>query len=484
MCCLGFVVGGVWCIGFGMRLPFVGFLICGLLVGCALPDTPLWNERQTAGSVRMPMEAATKVVVRGSVISVFRNPVTTTFKGIGMFKNRVEIAAEKLVLLDSVDDEYREAKGIEDFLDRMEMPERVPGKIDYLIDGKAFFGSLEKAVRGAKVSVDSRVFIYDNDDVAVRFSDLLKEKSKTVKCRVLMDELGSITGWWTQPDSALPKGFVAPASMPHYLREGSRVDVRESRNPWLVTDHTKVFVIDGEIGFLGGMNIGREYRYDWHDMMVKVEGPVVTVLQNDFNRAWRLQGGIGDFGMPFLRKAKFRKSLRAGEFGMRVLKTAPGKREIEDSMLAAIRMARKRVYCQNSYFTSDALVAELVRAKERGVDVRMVFPEDNDSKLLDVGNQGVAKTLIDAGARVYMYPQFTHVKAMVVDDWACVGSANYDGLSMRINEELNVAFTDKEAVGRLVSELFLKDFRRSKRLRKMDTTGWMGAVLEPVIDQL
>ena len=153
-------------------------------------------------------------------------------------------------------------------------------------------------------------------------------------------------------------------------------------------------------------------------------------------------------------------------------------------MLAAIRMARRRVYCQNSYFTSDTLVAELVRAKRRGVDVRMVFPEDNDSKLLGLSNRGVAKDLLDVGARVYVYPKFTHVKAMVVDDWACVGSANYDGLSMRINEELNIAFTDKKVVGELVRDLFVKDFGRSKRLRKVDAGGWSGILLEGLVDQL
>ena len=76
-----------------------------------------------------------------------------------------------------------------------------------------------------------------------------------------------------------------------YLQHGSEVKVRKSRNPWLVTDHVKQIIIDGKTAYIGGMNIGREYRYDWHDMMIKLSGPVVTAMQNDFNRAWSLQGG-------------------------------------------------------------------------------------------------------------------------------------------------------------------------------------------------
>ena len=147
-------------------------------------------------------------------------------------------------------------------------------------------------------------------------------------------------------------------------------------------------------------------------------------------------------------------------------------------------MSKKRVYIQNSYFTSDGLVRELKDALARGVDVRMVFPEENDSKLLDKGNRDVAKQLIDAGAKVYMYPEFTHVKAVVVDDWACVGSANYDGLSMRINEEINISYSNRRAVDALVSQLFYKDFRVSKRVTPQMTQGWNNPILESVVDQL
>ncbi|GAA5495400.1 cardiolipin synthase [Rubritalea halochordaticola] len=425
-----------------------------------------------------------KVVVRGHAVSILRNPVTTTSKGVSMVKSRFQIAADPLLSQIEMDEVYRNSHSIEDALTKIGMPEPIPGKVEYLIDGKAFFNDLERTVKGAKRSVDTRVFIYDNDDVAVWYSDLLRSKGDKVRCRVLMDELGSIASWWTPPATKMDHGFKSPESMYRYLTEGNKVEVRESKNPFLVTDHSKLFIVDQEVAYLGGMNVGREYRYEWHDMMVKVRGPVVTALQNDFDRAWILQGGWGDWQLPFHDYHSFRVYPRGGEYPIRILKTDAKSAQIRSAILAAIRMSKKRVYIQNSYFTADGLVRELKDALARGVDVRMVFPEENDSKLLDKGNRDVAKQLIDAGAKVYMYPEFTHVKAVVVDDWACVGSANYDGLSMRINEEINISYSNRRAVDALVSQLFYKDFRVSKRVTPQMTQGWNNPILESVVDQL
>lgn len=458
--------------------------LCSLLASCSLPETELFADREAMKSVSIPIETVSRVVVKGHVISVVRNPVTTTHKGVSMVKSRFQIAADPLLSQFAVDDVYRKSHSIEDALTKLGMPDPVPGNVEYLIDGKAFFDDLEREVKGARRSVDTRVFIFDNDDVAMRYADLLRAKSETVPCRVLMDEMGSVASWWTPPESKMRNGFKSPKSVYQYLTKGSDVSVRESANPFLIADHAKLFVIDGKSAYIGGMNIGREYRYEWHDMMIKLKGPIVTAMQNDFNRAWRLQGGWGDWGLPFYSELSYRTVPRGDEYPIRILKTDAKSAQIRTSILAAIRMSKKRVYIQNSYFTSDGLVRELLGAINRGVDVRMVFPEHNDSKLLDRGNRDVAKTLVDAGARVYMYPKFTHVKAIVVDDWACVGSANYDGLSMRINEELNISYSNKKAVNRLVNNLFYEDFAVSKRVSKKMAEGWRNPILESVVDQL
>lgn len=443
--------------------------ICIFISACSFPDTPLWQERDVAGGVRMPMEVAFKAVVKGSVESLASNPVTSTRKGLGMWKGRAGLLVDPLVGAQlALHDSYVGGGDVERALDIIGMPMAYPGKVSYCIDGRNFFGELEKEIRGAKMRVDTRVFIFDNDDVAAAYADLLRHRSHEVKCRVLMDTLGSVASWWGTPESMMRSGFKPVSSMPHYLRSASKVKVRESRNPWLVTDHSKLFIIDGRVAFLGGMNIGREYRYEWHDMMVRLEGTVVGELQNEFTKSWVLQGFWGDWAAAFHRVSKVRAHPIDGEIPVRILKTGMGKTDIERALLAAVRSSRKRVYLQNSYFTSELLLRELVAARKRGVDVRMVFPSNNDSALLDVANTRVAAVLLDNGAIVYRYPIFSHVKAVVVDDWSCLGSANFDGLSMRINDELNIGFTDKSMTQKLVRDLFQKDFAASRRVKRSD----------------
>lgn len=272
--------------------------------------------------------------------------------------------------------------------------------------------------------------------------------------------------------------------MVHYLKKDSPIKVRLSRNPWFVADHSKLILIDGKIAYLGGMNIGREYRYDWHDMMMKVRGPIVTELQNLFNKSWRLQGGIGDWGMPFYQPAKYRKTRMNDEIDVRILKTKSGKNDIKNAMLMAVKMSKKRVFLHVTYFTSEVFVRELIKAQQRGVDVRMIFPDKIDSKIVHRSNLIAAKKLTQAKAKVYLYPRAAHMKALVIDDWACVGSANMDGLSMQINEELNISFSDKKTVDKLVQNLFEKDFKQSKLLNNDDVADWKKSILKSLADQL
>lgn len=468
-----------------MLTKFITLILLVVFSACSLPpDTILWNDRTSSKTAGMSTEAFTKVVVLGNITSIIRNPVTSMKKRFWMYQKRSEIIAGDVSIFTPVENDYRKNHSIEQHFDNIGLPERVAGNVDYLIDGEAFFSALYQSVNQAGKRIDTRVFIYDNDDLAVAYSQHLKQRSKDVRCRVLMDELGSISSWWVDPETKLPEGFTPPSSMPHYLEKNSKVSARLSKNPGLVTDHTKLFIFDEKEAYLGGMNIGREYRLEWHDMMVRVTGPVVSVLQNEFNNAWRLQGRAGDWTYPLKFSKNYRKTINSNELGIRVLKTSPGKVEIETAIIGAIRMAKNRIYIQNSYFTSKALEEELIAAKKRGVDVQLIFPLDNDSKLLAKSNEHFAASLIKAGAKVYSYPDFTHVKALIVDDWVCVGSANFDALSLRINDEINIAFTDKNQADKLVNDLFKKDISKSKRLYKIDVSELEKVWLKPIVNQL
>ena len=464
----------------------LSLLIITLLVSaCCVSSPDAWTTRNQIKYAGFSTEITAKVIVKGTLISIIRNPYTSTCKGISMIRSRCAIFADEWLrfLPTKPSPDYRKLS-IDQALDDQGFPAPIPGEVDFLIDGKMFFDDLHHTVQGATESIDTRMFSFDNDDVAADYANLLKMKSKNVSCRVLIDEFGSISSWWIEPQTEIHQKHYPPISMVNHIKSGGQVKVRISLNPGMVTDHTKLIIIDHKTAYLGGMNIGREYRYEWHDMMVKINGPLVTALQNEFDRAWRLQGGWGDWGLPFYKKLPYRTVPARGEISMRILKTCPGNKTIQQAMLTAIRMSKKRIYLHVSYITSDPLMRALLAARARGVDVRMIFPVKSDNELLNQNNRSAAKQLLDAGARVYLYPGPSHTKAVVVDDWACIGSANLDALSLHINEELNISFSDPSAVGKLVRKLFVKDFKKSKRLKSHELKGWVSPPLEMIADQM
>lgn len=445
-------------------------------------------QSELFGAAGMPTSVTYNVLLKGTLISLLRNPITSLFKGLSMIRNRGEMIAKPVLkLLPEITDESRSGQEIEKVLDEMGLPQPLPGSLKLLIDGEAFFPDLEEKIEAAGSSVDVRVFIFDNDDCAVSVADLLKQRSGEVKCRVLLDHLGSITSWFNNRDDDEIEKEKRPSSIVEYLKEDSQVIVRRSLNPFFVADHSKLFVIDEKIAYLGGMNIGHEYRHDWHDMMVRIEGPIVAALQEEYDRAYGLQGSWGDWTSKW-RKRKKQSKISAepgeGEIRMRILKTLPFKNQIESAAVAAIQLCESRLYLQNAYFTSDVILDEMLEARKRGVDVRMIFPADNDSKLLEANNNSVTRKLLDGDIRVYRYPIFSHIKAMVADGWAMLGSANLDTLSLRINEELNVAFSDTEAVEELVRELFEADFEASEEITESDAEPVTGSLIEALADQL
>ena len=334
------------------------------------------------------------------------------------------------------------------------------GTIRFLVDGDEFFPRLIDAVEDAERSVDIRTYIFDNDDTATAFADRLKRRSEDVRIRVLMDGLGTLIGASATPES-MPPDAVRAGWIAGYLERGSDVDVRMQPNPWLSGDHTKTIVVDNEVAFVGGMNIGREYRYDWHDLMMEVRGPIVGVIDDEFRLAWRRAGFLGEFG--YLAGSLWPRVARdtGAGYAVRMLVTKPWNSEILRTQLAAIRTAERYIYIQNPYFSDDSILIALIEARRRGVDVRVILPFRGDSKVMDSSNVVVANTLFENGVRVFIYPGFSHVKAAIFDGWACLGSANLDKMSLRINEEMNLATSHPPTVATLMARVFDVDFAKS-----------------------
>jgi cardiolipin synthase len=348
-------------------------------------------------------------------------------------------------------------------LDRVTGTRQDRGRIRFLVDGDEYFGRLMESIESARESIDIRTYIFDNDDFAVAMADELRARSEDVRVRVMVDSIGNMLA--AQDDSdTLPDSHSHPLSMNRYLERASDVRVRSMTNPWFTGDHTKTTIIDKKTAFVGGMNIGREYRYDWHDMMMEVTGPVVDQLQFESDKAWSRGGVLGDFAnaLRFLR-GKQEHADREG-YPIRILQTRNFNSQIHRAQLAAIRNAQEYIFIQNAYFSDDRTVYELARARRRGVDVRVIMPSRGNHGPMNASNKITINKLLEHGVRVYEYPGMSHIKAAIYDGWMCVGSANFDKLSLKINKELNLATSDPAAVDALLSQVFIPDLMISREI--------------------
>lgn len=381
---------------------------------------------------------------------------------------------------------HREAMDLEQWerdLDRISGHRSSKGRISFLVDGEQYFDRLTEAFGDAGESIDIRTYIFDNDDFAVKIADQLKATSSEVKVRVMVDGIGNVLAQQSDPES-LPASHIAPLSMPHYLSHDSNIQVRILTNPWLTGDHTKTTIIDRRTAFVGGMNIGREYRYDWHDLMLEVEGPIVDQLQFDHDKAWARAGILGDLA-NFFRFVTGKKG-RAADAGypIRVLYTKNFDSQIYRAQLEAIRRARSHIIIENAYFADDALLHELAKARRRGVDVRVILPTSGNHGATNASNKISINHMLKNGIRVYLYPGMSHVKAAVYDGWACVGSANFDKLSLEINKELNLSTSHPQAVAELLDKVLLPDMQRSTEMSEQVDVTIQTRLLEIAVDEL
>jgi phosphatidylserine/phosphatidylglycerophosphate/cardiolipin synthase-like enzyme len=373
----------------------------------------------------------------------------------------------------------------ESWLDRCTGTRQEFGSLDLVLDGEHFFPRLQQAIAQATNHVHLDLYIFDRDDVAVRVADQLKQRSGQIEIKVLMDRLGSIGAGVVPPGTPLPDDFVFPSSMRSYLKENSHVHVRSFLNPWLSADHSKTFLVDGTHAWVGGMNIGREYRYEWHDLMVELQGPVVASLEQGFSRDWAHAGALGDLGYV----AELAKGPKEPEplptpnpwVKLRLLPTKTAWKPFSTAVSGAMRRCRSYIYVEHPYLFDSGVLNELVRARNRGVDVRVILPRVNDFKAGGRSNLVNANYLLEHGVRVYFYPGMTHVKALLVDDWACLGSANLNHLSLRLCQEQNVATSDPAFAARLRRDLFEEDFSRSYELTAPIAVDWVDLLSDQLL---
>ena len=320
----------------------------------------------------------------------------------------------------------------------------LPGNaIEPLLNGDEAYPAMLQAIDAAKESISFSTYIFDNDEWGRRFVEAFGEAvERGVEVRVLVDAAG-LRYSFPSVLSRLRKAGVTtarflPSLFPPHLMS---VNLR---------NHRKVMVVDGHLGFTGGINIrdghvlGDEPQDPIQDIHFRVEGPVVAHLQEVFVDDWKFSTGEqlrGEVWFPDLD--------RAGDIFARGIRDGPDEdlEKLPWTLHGALSCARDSVRIVTPYFLPDeSLIAALNTAALRGVEVDIILPEKNNLPYVQWASFGQLRPMLERGCRVWLTPPpFDHSKVMVVDGkWSLIGSANWDPRSLRLNFEFNVECYSQE----------------------------------------
>lgn len=336
-----------------------------------------------------------------------------------------------------------------------------PNTVEVFADGAAKIDALEADIRAARHSVNLEYYIFEADGTGRRIADALMERARAgVKVRLIYDHVGSFSVRSRFFKELRKSGIeVYPFFKVSFPQLATRVNWR---------NHRKICVIDGRIGYLGGMNIADRYvdggKFDcWRDTHVRVAGPIVDAMQYSFAVDWNFMGrGLIELDVPSddMPDISFGSSAVSG-VGVQMLSSGP-MAEWSNIALAfqkAIANARKRVYIQTPYFLpTEGLLKSLQAAALSHVDVRIMAPIKSDSAMLTHASASYVAECLKAGIKIYLYNKgMLHSKMMIVDDeMVTIGSTNFDFRSFDYNFEANLFFYSKEFNGRMLA-LFRSD---------------------------
>jgi cardiolipin synthase len=349
-------------------------------------------------------------------------------------------------------------------------PALEPGnRVDTLVNGDEIFPAMLAAIRSAKRSITLESYIYWKGDIGKQFADALTERAaKGVKVHVLLDWAGS---------HKIDQGYVNEMG-------GAGVRILKYHEPhWYHfrnlnhRTHRKLLVVDGAIGFTGGVGIADNWTGHaqdpdhWRDTHFRIEGPAVAQLQGAFTDNWTQASGEvlhGDDYFPALHPVgnmpaqMFKSSMEGGAESMQLM------------YMLSIAAARETIDLSMAYFIPDPQALDhLVAALKRGVRVRILVPgEHTDSHLVRSASRAHWERMLDNGAEIYEYqPTMFHCKVLVVDGlWVSVGSTNFDTRSFRLNDEANLNVYDA-AFARVQTEQFERDLKNARRITPREWHG-------------
>jgi cardiolipin synthase len=336
--------------------------------------------------------------------------------------------------------------------------------VTLLINGEQKFPCLLEALEKASKFIHLEYYIFEDDQIGKKVRNLLIKKAKEgINVRIIFDDFGSHDLWDDAVDEFRDNGVeIFPFYRIHFILLANRINYR---------DHRKVVIIDGNVGFIGGLNIADRYingaldNNFWRDTHIKIEGSAVLTLQYHFLSNWNFCSGqelgisMGHDLFPDIPNHENASDL------VQIVASGPDypRQSIMLSYFTAITSATKLVYITSPYFIpNESIVNAVKKAAFSGKDVRLLMPEHSDSKFVDGASRFYFQDLLEAGVKIYLYKKgVIHAKTIVIDNsLSIIGTANMDLRSFELNFEIN-AVVYSERINEELKYQFLKDLEDS-----------------------
>lgn len=336
-------------------------------------------------------------------------------------------------------------------------PWREGNHFELLIDGEHFFPDMLQAIRHARHNILLELYLFESGAVADRFIDaFIAAAERGVRIYLLLDDFGA-SGLNSGDRHRLSHSNIT-LSFYNPLRYGHL-----RRN--LFRDHRKLLIIDNHTAYTGGAGITNEFDtlnnpLGWHEVMLKICGPVVQDWQHLFEQTWSAWSSL-----PIAPATAVTSHCRGSRSG-RVTLNAPSRMEIKRSLIKRIRNAEQRIWLATAYFIPSWKIRRLLRrAARNGIDVRLLLPGPHtDHPPVRHAGRRFYGHLLNHGVRIFEYqPRFLHAKMILCDEWLSIGSSNVDRWNLRWNLEANQELLDQQLVAQLV-QLFEKDFGASQEI--------------------
>ena len=333
--------------------------------------------------------------------------------------------------------------------------------VDFFIAGRDKIDAMFRDIDKATEHIHIEYYAWDDDIVGNQLKNLLIKKSaEGVKIRVIVDSVGS----WKVKKSFYEDLRSAGIEVEEFMKVRFPMFTPHMN----YRNHRKIVVIDGRVGYIGGMNVADRYINgvswgNWRDTHIRIEGKGVQGLQSVFLIDWFM------VSKSLITARKYFPPLESfGDNLLQIVTSGPysSDREILQGFMHAIFYAKSSIYIQSPYFIPpDGLLEALISASVRGVDVRLMVPRKSDTILVQLASRSYFKRLMKSGIKVYFYePGFLHSKLTVIDDsLTLIGSANFDIRSFEQNLEVE-AFIYNEETATNAKSIFLEDQKNSKEI--------------------